>query len=84
MLLYTVMPYDAIFGGDADIPQTETSSIPGGYVEWMRDGETRRISRVESTDPSVYLRADFAPGAPWRFPKVDNPANQRYNKRTKQ
>ncbi|ADU26930.1 YlzJ-like family protein [Ethanoligenens harbinense] len=72
MLLYTVMPYDAIFGEvqeETDSPaQQGISAINGGFVEWTRDGGVPRVARLISTDPSAYLRADYAPGAPW-FPK---------------
>lgn len=72
MLLYTIMPYDSIFGqgpiAQEEQPQTGTSAIQGGFVEWTQVGKNRCVSRVYSTDPSVYLRADYAPGAPW-FPK---------------
>lgn len=72
MLLYTIMPYDAVFGqtqAEADSPaQRGVSVVKGGFLEWTRDGGTSRVARLISTDPSAYLRADYAPGMPW-FPK---------------
>lgn len=68
MLLYTIMPYQAIFGQDTETDtelETGFSAINGGFVEWTRVNGERRISRVESTDPSVYLQKEYMPGACW-------------------
>lgn len=67
MLLYTVMSYDAVFGTNTPLnaPKTGVSMIHNGYLEWTQTDGERRVSRVDSTDPSVYLREDYAPGAQW-------------------
>lgn len=69
MLLYTIMPYDAIFGQGMEQPpkasKTGISVIRNGYLEWTQVGGKRRVSRIDSTNPADYLRADYVPGAQW-------------------
>lgn len=71
MILYTVASYEVIFGGEGvstaeDVPRMGTSPIAGGFVEWVQDADGRHVSRLCSTNPADYLRADYTPGAPWR------------------
>lgn len=53
MLLYTIMPLEAIFPPGE--PQTEFRQIKGGYVELNRNDGELQVSRLISTDPSLYL-----------------------------
>ena len=63
MLLYTIMPYDAIFPPD---PQTapELKPIKGGFVSIVNTPEGRTLSRLISTDPRMYLNG-LKPGDPY-------------------
>lgn len=54
MLLYTVMPYDAIFPPEIG-GQMEERTIPGGYLELLRTQQGCTVARIDSTDPRAYL-----------------------------
>ncbi len=60
MLLYTVMPYDAIFPPQPE-GEPEERPIPGGYLELTHTSAGYTVSRIDSTDPRMYL-GRFAPG----------------------
>ena len=58
MLLYTIMPYDAVFPIENNM-QIETKPINGGFVEIMKSQEGYNVSRLISTDPRMYLKGPF-------------------------
>jgi hypothetical protein len=60
MLLYTIMPYEAVFPPQCDM-QIETRRIKGGYVELLSSPGGRTVSRVIATDPKLYLKG-LSPG----------------------
>jgi hypothetical protein len=55
MLLYTIMPYEAIFPPEGDM-QLETKPIKGGFVCLLNTPEGKTVSRLISTDPKMYLK----------------------------
>ena len=65
MLLYTVMPYEAVFPPKCDM-QIETKPIQGGYVELVDGPDGKIVSRLISTDPQLYLKGP-APGELYNF-----------------
>ena len=60
MLLYTIMPYEAVFPPQAGM-QTETRKVKGGFVELLKSQEGYQVSRLISTDPRMYLNG-ISPG----------------------
>lgn len=62
MILHTIVPYEKIFETN-DIPPTEYVNIRGGFAQLDTTGGKRRITRIISTDPSVYLDSTLAPGS---------------------
>lgn len=64
MLLYTIMPYEAIFPPASDM-QIETRPVKGGFIELVRGPEGPAVSRLISTDPAMYLKGP-SPGELYR------------------
>ena len=54
MMLWTIEPFDRIF--PADIPETVTMDIGGGYLEGRMTSSGFTVSRLVSTDLKKYLK----------------------------
>jgi len=61
MILYSIVPYDAVMGGTS-LPQNEWIARDGRFFEITRQSGGQVISRLFSTDPMDYLDPRFAPG----------------------
>lgn len=61
MLIHSIVPYEQIFP-QTDIPKTSVKNFAGGYLELVTIEGKEQISRVESTDPAVYLKSRYTPG----------------------
>lgn len=60
MILYTIEPYERIFGEPDRSAPTCMKSTDFGLLEVnKRDGTIRRVI---STDPAVYLNGKYSPG----------------------
>lgn len=46
-----------------ELPQLEMRSVQGGYAEGRWTNQGFEISRLCSTDPAMYLKSDYSPGA---------------------
>ncbi|MBR2041571.1 MAG: hypothetical protein IKL57_02550 [Oscillospiraceae bacterium] len=60
MILWTPEPFDRIF--PADIPETITRDIGGGYLEGRMTPSGFTVSRLVSTDLKKYLKSEYSPG----------------------
>lgn len=60
MMLWTIEPFDRIF--PADIPETVTMDIGGGYLEGRVTSSGFTVSRLVSTDLKKYLKSEYSPG----------------------
>lgn len=49
-----------------DYPQLERIRVQGGYLEGTRTPQGFQTARLVSTDPSMYLRGEYAPGSFYR------------------
>ena len=54
MLLNNIMTYDENFPPEID-GQAEERTIPGGYLELLHTQKGYTVSRIDSTDPRMYL-----------------------------
>ncbi len=59
-MLYTVVSEYDIFC--ADSPKREYMDIEGGKLEYAGKGKNKKIVGLFSTDPAMYLKADYQPG----------------------
>jgi|GEM_PF-483838 len=71
-MIYSVVPPE-LLEGPSGLPARSVVPVPGGLAEVWADG---RMCRLISTDPALYLKEEFAPGALWRqtLPRGDNNA----------
>ena len=60
MILWTTEPFDRIF--PADIPETVTMDITGGFLEGRMTPSGFSVSRLVSTDLKNYLKSEYSPG----------------------
>ena len=60
MILWTTEPFDRIF--PADIPETVTMDIKGGFLEARMTPSGFSVSRLVSTDLKNYLKSEYSPG----------------------
>ena len=60
MILYTPVPMDMVF--PVRQPEQVTLERDGRYFTGIRSGSGVRITRLCSTCPADYLRADWQPG----------------------
>ena len=60
MILWTTEPFDRIF--PADIPETVTMGIKGGFLEGRMTPSGFSVSRLVSTDLKNYLKSEYSPG----------------------
>lgn len=60
MILWTVERPERIFPPKAE--KTVYRNVSGGLLEGVDTEKGFRVGRLISTDPSLYLRADYAPG----------------------
>ena len=60
MILYTPVPMDMVF--PVRQPEPVTLERDGRYFTGIRSGSGVRITRLCSTCPADYLRADWQPG----------------------
>lgn len=44
-------------------PEMRLKSFEGGYLEGFDTADGFKLSRLHSTDPSLYLRNEFSPGS---------------------
>ncbi len=59
-MLYTVVSeYDIFFSRS---PSRNYLDVSGGKLEYIGKGKNKKIVGLFSTDPSMYLRADYQPG----------------------
>ncbi|MPL60604.1 hypothetical protein SDC9_06165 [bioreactor metagenome] len=72
MILWTVVPLEAIFAGaDTQLPQYEEIEYEGTklVVEKSVSGQMK-VVRVLTTNPADYLRSEFQPGAVLKYEPV--------------
>ena len=60
MILWMTEPFDRIF--PADIPETVTMDIKGGFLEGRMTPSGFSVSRLVSTDLKNYLKSEYSPG----------------------
>ena len=60
MMLWTTEPFDRIF--PADITETVTMDIKGGFLEGRMTPSGFTVSRLVSTDLKNYLKSEYSPG----------------------
>ena len=60
MILWTTEPFDRIF--PADIPETVTMDIKGGFLEGRMTPSGFSVFRLVSTDLKNYLKSEYSPG----------------------
>lgn len=60
MILYTPVPMEAVF--PAEQPELTAVERDGRFFSGVRTGGGIRITRLCSTCPADYLRADWQPG----------------------
>ena len=60
MILWTTEPFDRLF--PADIPETVTTDIKGGFLEGRMTPSGFSVSRLVSTDLKNYLKSEYSPG----------------------
>jgi len=69
MMLYTIIPSEAIFDSEPETGLTENSSeveIKQGSVSLLTQalpGGQYKINRIISTDPQDYLKPEWQPGS---------------------
>lgn len=68
MLIHSVTPLH-LLTEQPDIPQRRLCEIEGGYVEGYDTPDGFQLSRLHSTDPTMYLKPDYAPGRPFHIPE---------------
>ncbi len=61
MIIHSIMPEDFL-REKQNIPEGECISFDKGFIMGVRDDKGVKISRIISTDPSVYLDSKFSPG----------------------
>lgn len=61
MLIHSVTPLHLLTENPA-YPQMSIKPFDGGYVEGYDTEQGFQISRLNSTDPSLYLKSGFMPG----------------------
>lgn len=62
MILYTIVPMDAVMGNVMGNTLYETVEQDGGFIELTQSPEGGRINRVISTDPKMYLNPQYEIG----------------------
>lgn len=60
MILWTIERLENIFPEKA--PKTALRKVKGGFLEGTDSADGFTVGRLISTDPSLYLREDYAPG----------------------
>lgn len=68
MIIHSIIPYEKIFEGTCETKAARYGAIKGGLAEISDTEYGPVISRLISTDPSVYLDASLAPGSPYVSP----------------
>lgn len=71
MLIHSVTPNWYLLDTTASVP-IDTTPFAKGYLEGYRQDGVFHITRVISTDPSVYLNPDFAPGSSYPLSRSGN------------
>lgn len=62
MIIHSVMPY-AYLIEQPEGPAPATMEIKGGYLEGYQTPQGFVSGRLISTDPAMYLKAEYAPGS---------------------
>jgi hypothetical protein len=62
MLIHSVTPLEMLIERP-EIPAASIKEIPGGYLEGYDTPQGFCMSRLCSTDPMQYLRAEYTPGS---------------------
>lgn len=70
MILYTPVPMDMVF--PVRQPELVTLERDGRYFTGIRGGSGVRITRLCSTCPADYLRADWQPAVPCRNRQINH------------
>lgn len=60
-MLYTIVPESLIVNNKAT-EKTEVVRFDNGLVEGVRNGDRLKITRIISSDPSVFLNGELCPG----------------------
>lgn len=62
MMLHTVMPHDFVF--PQEVEPGDYTQVEGGYAEVCKNADGKKsLRRLISTDPKLFLKADFSPGS---------------------
>lgn len=61
MIIHSIVPFEKMFESPPQAP-AEYIPIRGGLVALDSSGGKRRVARVISTDPTVYLDQTLLPG----------------------
>ncbi|HHY51671.1 MAG TPA: hypothetical protein GX499_00305 [Clostridiales bacterium] len=62
MVIHSVMPYPFLMEQPEQPPST-VMEIQGGYLEGYHSPKGFVASRLITTDPALYLKAEYAPGS---------------------
>lgn len=62
MILHSIVPPEAVMYAEEPI-QYETRQLPNGYIQGVNSNGKFTVSRLISTDPSLYLDPRYAPGS---------------------
>lgn len=62
MILHSIIPPEAVMYVEEPI-EYETRQLPNGYIQGVNSNGKFTVSRLISTDPSLYLDPRYAPGS---------------------
>lgn len=61
-MLYTIMPEALIMNKNTGAAKTEVLKFDNAFIEGVRNGDKLKITRIVSSDPSVFLSGELCPG----------------------
>lgn len=64
-MIYSITPPELLYE-QPQLPATRYCAFDRGFLEVTGSGSSCTVTRVVSTDPSVYLDPKFAPGSPYK------------------
>jgi hypothetical protein len=67
VLIYSIAPMEALVE-PPELPKLRCCRSGFGFVSGYDTPTGFQITRLHSTDPSVYLRGELAPGKIWQLP----------------
>ncbi len=61
MVLHTIISEYDIFRNESDFKQPQFMDIQNGFIEFDEYNGEKRVLRLHSTDPSMYLKDEYSP-----------------------